>query len=207
MKTTLSILIIIISSISTQVVAENYCGDYSYTGSSGPYDYTNPEHRKAPLPRIELHHFPKKVENLIEGQTGAIGGDISFLLNYYPNHHRALAAMSKLSIREKSNKAIGSRYSTLCFFDRATRFNPKDAMVRSLFGNHLLKIGKFDMALEQLIIASEIEPNNPKFNYNLGLLFFDKKDYIQSKKYAEKAYSQDFPMLGLKNKLKSVGKW
>lgn len=115
--------------------------------------------------------------------------------------------MSRLAIRDKTNHPEGSSHSTLCFFERATRFKPQDALVRSLFGGHLLKIGEFDLALEQLIIAAELEPNNPIFNYNLGLLYFDKKNYTEAKKYANKAYSQDFPMPGLMNKLKSVGKW
>lgn len=125
---------------------------------------------------VEDHHFSKNVEQLISGDsTQYIGGDLSFVLHVFPNHYRALAAMSRLAIRDKTHHPEGSSHSVLCFFDRAVRFKPQDAAVRSLFGSHLLKTGKFDLALEQLILAAELEPNNPTFNYNLGLLYFDKK--------------------------------
>ncbi len=206
MKKILCITAIIILSLPSQLSAENYCGELDNRGN-GPFDYYNPD-RKKRLKDVEDYHFSKNVENLISGDsTQYIGGDITYTLRVFPNHPRALAAMSRLVIREKTHKAAGASYSALCFFDRAVRFRPKDAMVRSLFGGHLLKTGKTDLALEQLIIASELEPNNPTFNYNLGLLYFDKRDYSRARKYAEKAYSQEFPLPGLRNKLQNAGKW
>jgi len=156
---------------------------------------------------VERHHFTKEVEQLISGVTTAIGGDLDFVLRIFPNHHRALHAMSRLSLRDNAPKPAGAGYSALCYFDRAVRFKPNDAMVRSLFSNHLLKINKIDMALEQLLFASDIEPDNPTIQYNLGLLYLKKKDYDKASYFAKKAYAQDFPLPGLKNRLISLGKW
>lgn len=206
MKIIISAFIIIISLIPYQLLAESYCGDIS-DHRYGPYDYTNPDHRKNKLPVVEGAHFTKNVERLIEGNTGRLGAEIAYTLRSFPNHVRALSAMSKLAIRDKTNQPGGSSHSVLCFFERAIRFKPDDAMVRSIFGGHLLKIGQSDMAMEQLIIAAELDPNNPTFNYNLGLLYFDKKNYAQAKSYANRAYSQNFPLPGLKDKLKNIGKW
>jgi tetratricopeptide (TPR) repeat protein len=190
---------------SNSLYADPYCGNFSR--ETVPLDYTNPEHRRSKLAIVEDYHFSKNVENLITGDTGAIGSDIDFTLRAFPNHHRALVAMSKLSIRDKTQKPRGANYSIICYFDRAIRFKPDDATVRLVFSEHLLKTDKFDMALEQLNIASKLEPNNATISYNLGLLYFQKKNYDKAEHFARKAYSLGFPLPGLKNKLTSVGKW
>jgi uncharacterized protein HemY len=71
----------------------------------------------------------------------------------------------------------------------------------------LLKAGQTDKATEQLEVAVNLEPENPNINYNLGLLYVQKKDYEQAKIYAKKAYDLGFPLPGLKNKLMEAGKW
>ena len=205
-KSQIKALLLIIATITTLkmsnlLYASPHCGDVSFGR-----DYTNSEHKKF-LPVVESHHFNKDVENLISGMTTTIGGDISYTLMQFPNHHRALSAMSRLSLRDKQSKPTRAKYSALCYFDRAIRFKPDDAMVRSLFGSHLLGLGKLDMALEQLNIALQIDPENPTFNYNLGLLYFERKDYKKAEDFARKAYSQGFPLPGLKNKLIKAGKW
>ena len=45
--------------------------------------------------------------------------------------------------------------------------------------------------------------------YNLGLAYFDLKDYARANDYASKAYRNGFPpnIVGLREKLKKVGKW
>ncbi len=187
--------------------ASPYC-DYGHAGGYGPFDYTNSDHKKNKLPVVESYHFQKNIENLIpSGTVASLGADIDYTLRAFPNHHRALSAMSRLSLRDKQSKPTGATHSALCYFERATRFKPDDAMVRSLFGSHLLGLGKLDMALEQLNIALQIDPENPTFNYNLGLLYFERKDYKKAEDFARKAYSQGFPLPGLKNKLIKAGKW
>lgn len=204
-------ILMIITLIATLIMsnflyASPFC-DYSHAGGYGPYDYTDPANKKNKLPIVENHHFNKNVENLISGTTGAIGADLDYTLRAFPNHHRALSAISRLSLRDKQSKPRGASHSTFCYFERATRFKPDDAMVRSLYAGHLLALGKLDMALEQLNIAIQIDPENPTFNYNLGLLYFERKDYKKAEDFARKAYSQNFPLPGLKNKLIKVGKW
>ena len=206
MKTALSIIIAITFSIPSQLLAEANCAIFHDPSQFGPFDFTHPDEREN-LPIVESYHFTKKVENLVEGQTASLAADIDFTLRAFPNHHRALDAMSRLSIRDKTIQPIGANYTTFCYFIRAVRFKPNDAVVQALFGNHFLRLGESSMALQQFLIAVDIEPNNPMFNYNIGLLYFDEKDYIKAKAYAKKAYAQDFPLPGLMNKLKNVGKW
>ncbi|MCP5243631.1 MAG: tetratricopeptide repeat protein [Burkholderiales bacterium] len=195
-------LLIIIRPVS----ADPYCGEVEEAGF-GPFDYTDPT-KKEQLNVVERHHFDRNVENLISGLSGAnIGGDLNYTLIAFPNHHRALNAMSRLSLKTKTSKPRGAKYSVLCFFDRAIRFRPRDAMVRTVFSNHLLKENKLDMALEQLQIAADLEPDNPTTNYNLGLLYLKKKNYEKALYHAKKAYAQNFPLPGLRNRLVAAGKW
>lgn len=198
------VALILIASTSAQ--ANSPCGEVKPTGN-GPFDYTDANDRQYKLPIVEEYHFTSNVESLKRGNSGTLGGELSYTLMAFPNHHRALAAMGKLAIRDKTPKPPGSKYSADCFFDRAIRFKPGDAAVRAVYGNYLLKMGKADKALEQLQLAVNLQPENPSINYNLGLLYAQKKDYEQAKTYAKKAYGLGFPLPGLKNKLMAAGKW
>jgi tetratricopeptide (TPR) repeat protein len=180
------------------------CAPYVKHNPGG--DYTNADDREG-LTVVEQYHFTPSVESLTRGASGPLGADISYTLEHFPNHHRALAAMMKLALRDKNRKPHGARYTVDCFFDRALRYTPKDARVRSLYGSYLLALGQSDAALQQLEQAAELEPDNPTAHYNLGLLYLKKKDYDKARTSAEKAYGMGFPLDGLKNKLIAAGQW
>lgn len=63
-----------------------------YAGTHyGPFDYNNGEHRRGNLPVVERFHFTSKVQSLRGGNTSSTaGGDLSYTLKSFPNHHRAL---------------------------------------------------------------------------------------------------------------------
>lgn len=199
--------IILVASTNIHAAPVLHCGEVDLPGSYGPYDYTNAEDKSTKLPVVEAHHFTSDVEKLIRGSSGFLAGDLSYTLVTFPNHHRALTAMAKLALRDKTSKPHGARFSIECFFDRAMRFKPNDSAVRAIYSNYLLKQGKTDEAVAQLKEAVNFQPNNPTINYNLGLLYVQKKDYEQAKIYAKKAYDLGFPLPGLKNKLMEAGKW
>ncbi len=198
---------IIFSVLMNLLAAAPYCGELTRPGQYGPFDYTNSVDKQDKLPLVEIAHFTPNIEKLLHGNSGTLGGELGYTLRAFPNHHRALSAMSKLALRDKTPKPKGSGYSTLCFFDRAIRFKPRDGIVRMIYGDYLQKIGLTDKAVEQLKEAVNLEPENPNINYNLGLLYIQKKDYEQSKIYAKKAYELSFPLPGLKNKLMEAGRW
>lgn len=206
MKTIYGIAVLIISAVSTHLhAAPPHCGEL--TNPYGPFDYTNPSNKKNALPGVEQHHFNSDVEKLVKGMTGLLGGDLDYTLRAFPNHHKALGAMARLALREKTTKTRGANYSVLCYFDRAIRFKPDDGMVRMIYGDYLLKTGQRDQATEQFQEAVNLEPENPTINYNLGLVYLKQKDYEQARTYAKKAYELGFPLPGLKNQLKQAGKW
>ena len=180
------------------------CDDYVPHKPGG--DYTDPTDREG-LAVVEQFHFTPAVEGLLRGASGPLGGDIGYTLDRFPNHHRALAAMMKLALRDKNRKPHGARYTIDCYFERATRFRPNDARVRTLFGSYLLAVGQPDAAVEQLEQAATLEPSNPTAHYNLGLLYVQKKQYDKARASARKAYEMGFPLPGLKNKLVAAGQW
>ncbi|MBA4141415.1 MAG: tetratricopeptide repeat protein [Nitrosospira sp.] len=203
----LAFIVSILSIGSMNLHAAPHCGELKIAGGYGPFDYTNAEHKLDKLPVVEAHHFTPNIEKLRHGNSGPLGAELAYTLHAFPNHHRALSAMSKLALRDKTLKPEGSSRSVLCFFDRAIRFKPDDGMARMLYGDYLLKSGQPNDAAEQLRIAAALEPENPNINYNLGLLYMQKKDYEQARAYAKKAYDLGFPLPGLKNQLMRAGKW
>lgn len=201
----LSIAISIVFLLNTNILfASPICGELK--NSFGPFDYTNPKNSES-LEIVELHHFNSDVEQLRRGLSASLEGDLHYVLMAFPNHHRALNAMSKLALKTQKARPLDQSYTALCYFERAVRFKPNDTIVRALFSNHLLKINNTDMALEQLLFAADVEPDNPTNNYNIGLLYMKKKEYDKALHYAKKAYASGFPLPGLKNQLTAVGKW
>ena len=180
------------------------CGPIAIYDTGG--DFTNAaDHAK--LSVVEAFHFTPSVENLERGNTDSVGGDISYTLEHFPNHHRALAAMAKLSLREHTPKPVGAKYSVECFFERAIRFRPADATVHSIFGVYLLTQNRSEEALAQLLDAADLDPSNATTHYNLGLLYLKNKDYAKAREHAKRAYALGFPLPGLKTKLEELHQW
>jgi tetratricopeptide (TPR) repeat protein len=169
-------------------------------------DYADPAARQR-LDTVERFHFTPKVERLIQGESGYLGGDIGYTLEHFANHPRALSAMARLALREKTARPKGANFSVDCYFDRAIRFKPDDARVRAVFGGYLLAIKQESSALEQLEQAARLEPNNASNHYNLGLLYVRQKQYDKAREAAQQAYSLGFPLPGLRTKLQAAGHW
>jgi len=212
MRTLSGIALLIILAVATNLQAEDsFCGPLDDGNQYGPFDYANPVHRQEYLPIVEEAHFTPDIKNLIKGETSTIGGDISYTLRAFPNHYPALIAFAKLSLREKgAERPIGSdeRYTVECYFDRALRFKPGDAMLRAIYANYLQRLGgRQDDAMEQYQEAFRLQPENATTNYNLGLMYLKEKDYEQAIVHAKTAYELGFPLPGLRNKLMKTGKW
>ena len=190
--------------LGNAVAAPSTCPPYVKGDPGG--DYTNADDR-AGLPVVEQYHFSREVETLRKGLTGSLGGDISYTLEHFPNHHRALAAMAKLGLRDKRVQPVGARYTVSCYFERALAYAPHDATARMVYGNYLLATSQETAALEQLQQAARMAPDNATIQYNLGLLHVKRKQYAQARDYAARAYGLGFPLQGLKNQLKKAGQW
>lgn len=205
MKKLLFALAVLVTAGTASAAGKNYCGDLRT--AYGPFDYRKRATLPFELDIVERVHFTPEVENGIKGATGAVGGDLSYTLVVWPNHHRALVSMSTIALRTKSMHLYAAKYPVECWFNRALRFTPDDGTVHAIYANYLFAQGRPDAAFSELKQAVDLEPENPVINYNLGLAYFKHKDYDLALKHAQKAYSLDYPLPGLKKKLIDVGKW
>jgi tetratricopeptide (TPR) repeat protein len=157
---------------------------------------------------VELHHFDAGVERLIRGKTGHWpGGDIDFLVRFSPNHHRGLAALVRLSLRDKTPKPSGVHIPVECYLLRAVEFTPSDAEVHKIYGTYLARLGRDPEALARFEHAEKLSPDDPVIAYNIGLLLTEKRDFERARAYAEKAYAGGVELPGLRDKLARQGQW
>jgi tetratricopeptide (TPR) repeat protein len=179
------------------------CGSLEF--GYGPYDYRS---SKEKLAVVERFHFTPKVENLLGGENQVTAGaDLAYTLAASPNHHRALMAVMKLAEKEKRVKPLHMPYSVDCYFERAERFRPDDSMVKTIHGIYLIRSRKLQAGTEKLESALSQAGENANIYYNLGLAYFDLKQFDKSLESAHRAYALSFPLPGLRDKLKRAGKW
>lgn len=214
-------LIALLVLTSDLAIAEQICNltIERVDGGYGPYDYTNPSHRKSKLPIVEKHHFNKVTEQMAIMAKGdkeyyaaftnasgkrkatTIEGDLSYTLLAFPNHHKALNAMSIYQLKGRHT----DQYPTAdCFFKRAIKYRPNDPGVRSVYGIHFFSRKKYEGALEQFRVVETLTRGDTQNNYNLGLVYFSLGEFEKSREYAKKAYDRGWPLEGLKNKLKTL---
>lgn len=182
------------------------CGDFFYSATAlGPLDYrtATPEQKHI----VENVHFSTNVERLIKGERGTIGGDLAYTLRVFPNHPRALRSAAEWQRRNRGLLPPDMQYTMDCWFDRAVAYRPDDAQVRIVWAFELIKAKQNTAALEQVTKAEQLAKGNPQIHYNVGLLYFDLKEYDKSLANARIAYEQGFNLPGLKDKLTKAGKW
>jgi tetratricopeptide (TPR) repeat protein len=171
----------------------------------GPFDYRTEKGNSLYL--VESAHFTPAVEALIAGNTTYIGGDLDYTLRAFPNHHRALMSMMRLGEKEKTTQPRASRYSVECWLMRAVQFKPDDTIARLIYATFLGKNARVPEAMQQLEQSNTLAKDNAFTHYNIGLVYFDLKQYDKSLAQAHTAYGLGFPQPGLRDQLKAAGKW
>lgn len=181
------------------------CGN-PFDASTGPWDYRTTSRAQRRV--VESRHFTADVRLMRRGNsTKNLAGDIAYTLRVLPNHHQALMTMGDWSLKTGSNPPPDGQYTVECWFDRAARFAPDDAMVKVVFGTYLVKRGKSRDAIEQFEAALAQAGDNANVHYNLGLAYVALKQYDKALESAHKAYRLGFPLPGLKNLLTRAGAW
>lgn len=186
----------------------------------GPFDYTDPNQHVTPksggvssIKSVENFHFTPKVESLRGGATSIDAyGDLVYTINAFPNHHRALWAMSRyylralnkvgLEVLQGRERAAASPAPPECFFNRAKLFAPNDHVIEFIYGLYLHKRGDLDMALEKYQVAEQKLASHSELIYNMGLLHLDMGNLDKAKEYAAKAAKLKYPLRGLENRIK-----
>lgn len=198
-------LLLVIGYSSTVLAQDQRLGCGLLDNAYGPYDYTNPVHRRDNLPIVEHFHFTPSVESLRAGRSDTVAGDLDYTLRAFPNHHRALFSVARLQLQEK--RANPLYYTADCYFDRAMRMAPEDGKVRMIYGIYLARKGDREAALVRYREALTLMPDSPEVNYNVGLLYADMKQLELAKQHAIKAYQAGYPLPGLRNRLVRAGVW
>lgn len=180
------------------------CG--SLQNGYGPFDFRYAARSQTYI--VERYHFTPEIESLNPKiEAGSLADDLDYTLRAIPNHHRALATMSKLTARVKRPQLHRARYPTDCYFDRALRFAPDDAMAKLLFGLHLIRTERSSLARPILDQAAASDLDDANFHYNLGLAYLEVKEYDKALQRAKAAYALGWPLPGLRDRLKREGKW
>ncbi|MFO1252837.1 MAG: tetratricopeptide repeat protein [Inhella sp.] len=152
----------------------------------GPYDYR--KERTGKLPIVDGAHFTPEVETLIRGHTAVHpGGDIDYTLRASPNHHRALAAMARLTERGDGIQPRNMRYSADCWFLRGIRFAADDPVVRLLYAQHLMRVKRPADAIKQLQGLEALQPPEALTWINLALLYAELGRFEEARNCAERA--------------------
>ena len=196
----------------TPAAAELYCPGSPFKNGPedpgvGPYDYYDLQARKNYLSVVETHHFTPSVESLRRGSTGSVGQDLSYTLNSFPNHPRALISMLNLALSQDPGLKGGMTRSPECFLDRAIQFRPKDARAREIYGVYLYKKGRYLEARKHFDVAVAEGYDDPVFHYNFGLLLVKLKDWDAALTHARKAYQAGVSFPGLRRQLQEAGRW
>jgi len=197
----MAISLLMVGPVSAAGPSSSECGPLAI----GAMDYLGD--RGGQFKVVEQYHFTPKVEGLISGSTGSLGGDLGYTLSQIPNHHRALMAMMRLGEKLKTYQPYGAQYSIECWFERAIRFRPYDHTARLIYVTFLMKNGRQSAVIDQLEVAKKIAGDNPFAHYNIGLIYFDLKNYDPALAQAHIAYGLGFDRPELREKLKGIRQW
>lgn len=179
------------------------CG--SLENHYGPFDYRTAHITQKQI--VERAHFTRGVETLTRGTTGAFGADIAYTLRVFPNHPRALLAMERLVVKEKRNPPQDGNHTIECYYERAIRFKPDDAVVRMLYVNFLIQRNTLEEARKHLDYVVETTQDSPMTQFNAGMLYMDMKDYDQALALAHRIEALGVHRPELKARLQAVGRW
>ena len=154
------------------------------------------------LAEVEKHHLGPCMQGYQEHHYVQAYQDCEFMLNYFPNHPRALLLMAQICEAWKNPHCNSEP-----FFERAIEINPEVSGTYSVVGIYQLRLKKVPEAIGSLKKAVELDQNSINGHYNLALAYFESKQYELSNQHAQLAYQLGAPLPGLREKLKKAGQW
>lgn len=190
----------------TATVSALNCGGLDVLSS--PVDYRLKDSTDAlrwGIADVNRNHYDPAVNRIRHGEISTrVLDDLNFLLVHWPNHYPGLQALIEFHSRGGSTE----KYRPIeCYFELARRFVTNDTDVLILYGIYRYRSNDADHAESLWRQALQIAPDAADAHYNLGLLYFDRRNYAESLKHALHAYGAGYPLPGLKEKLQRVGSW
>lgn len=165
-----------------------------------PFNFYEPAPNKI-LSNVEKYHLNQGIDKVKQGKYEYAWSEFAFMLHYFPNHPKALQLISDLSV-QMENPARAERY-----FERAIRLYPNESETHALHGIFLHKLGRYQESVDAYKRAIALNDKPVDYHYNLGLAYYEMKDFKEALQQAEIAYNKGYPLPGLKDKLKAVDVW
>lgn len=199
--------VLLFGNVALAQSAESICGN-PFQNHFGPWDYRTA--RKEDIKIVENAHFTAGVESMTRPKNTMlheIAQDVAYTLGVFPNHHRALLTMVRLSEKYKRDPPPGTNMSLDCYFDRAIRFRPDDTVARSLYAQFLGKRKRKDEAIQHLEVAIKQAVDNPISQYTIGTVFLELGEFGRALAQAHKARAMGLEWRELEDILKASGRW
>lgn len=168
-----------------------------------PSDYYGNEYGKRLIKDVEEHHIGPGIQRMNGKPHMWIYAlqDFDFVLAYYPNHPQGLKLKAEVAMK------MGKPQLAEESFQKAIRLYPHTTGTYILYAIFLQQNGKLEAAEANYKKALDSEPASVNAHYNLGLLYFDKKQYELANAHAQQAYAMGHPLPGLRKKLESINAW
>jgi tetratricopeptide (TPR) repeat protein len=173
----------------------------------GGYDYYAPRTDNADITRltnVEGYHVAPGQAQAARGNYYYAQQEFEFILNYYPNHPKALGLLSDLCAKYTDPRCSTAAEAR---FQAAISRNPEIGQTYLLYGIHLHRKRQLEQAVKAYRRAIELAPSSVSAHYNLGLAYVDLKQYDLANQHAQRSYQLGAYTPGLRNRLEKVGKW
>jgi tetratricopeptide (TPR) repeat protein len=155
------------------------------------------------LRTAEQYHMEPGIVRMNSRDYPGAYGDFAFILQFFPNHPRALAMISELcDLKWKSPRCEVDEW-----FQKAIARNPKAAPTYLVLGLHLHRLKRLPEAVESYQKALSLDPLSANAHYNLALAYFDLNQFDQSNRQAQLSYALGVRLPGLRDKLTKAGQW
>jgi tetratricopeptide (TPR) repeat protein len=125
-----------------------------------------------------------------------------FIIRFFPNHPTALVQMVQLCSEWRASKCY---LDTL--FDNAIARKPDAPATYVAQGIWLHRSKKYASAIAVYHKALTLDPSSINAHYNLGLTYFETRQYDLANEEAQQAYALGAPLPGLREQLTKVGRW
>lgn len=191
------------------------CGSMTAPKRVPPSDYRQaPQQHRDIVEKFHFHEhymaylagkkeFQKKSDNIYESPAAGF----NYTLWAFPNHAQALAAMEDLGFRDKTEKPQRSELSVHCYFQRAIKFAPDDALVRTLYGYYFARRKQANEARAQFsIINPERADTDQNIQTYMAWAYISIGDLDAAVAHATKAYRLGLGLPGLAERLAKLGR-
>jgi tetratricopeptide (TPR) repeat protein len=195
------VLAVSVLSAVAQPVAD--CGNVREAGFEKDYRAASREERHI----VESFHFTAEVEALIRGKSGSLMQDLAYTLRHFPNHHRALASLTRLGERARWRTLPDLPYTIDCYFRRAAALARDDGVVYSLYAIFLFRTDRTGDAFAAIDRAIEIAGENGLAHYNIGLVLLEQSQFERALTQAHRAAALGVARTDLRDRLAAAGKW